>query len=96
MGRNRKDVYYGAKSGNGFPRIRMSISDRDSKAARPWNHPDVIKASEAYGVNLTSHKDVSSYENKLEAAGSLKPSERMTCVQCSRFNKECGCTEEWK
>ena len=96
MGRKRKELYFGAKSGNGFPRIRMSISDRNSNAARPWNHPDVIKASEAYGVNLTSHKDVASHEDRLEAAGNLKPSERMTCVQCVRFNKECGCTEEWK
>jgi hypothetical protein len=91
----RKELYYGMRSGNGSPRIRMSISDRTSKAARPWNHPDVVKASEAYGVNLASYKDVASHEDRLESAGSLKSSERMTCVQCGRFNKECGCTEEW-
>jgi len=48
----RKELYFGTRSGNGAPRIRMSVSDRSSKAARPWNHPEVVKASEAYGVNL--------------------------------------------
>jgi hypothetical protein len=96
MGRNRKELYYGSRSGTGAPRIRMSVSDRASKAARPWNHPDVVNASQAYGVNLASYKDVSSHEDKLEAAGSLEPHERMTCVQCGNFNKECKCTEEWK
>ena len=95
MGRNRKELYYGSRSGNGSPRIRMSVSDRSSKAARPWNHPDVVNASQAYGVNLTSHKDVANHEDRLELAGSLKTSERMTCIQCSHFNKECKCTEEW-
>ena len=94
MGR-RKELFYGARSGNGFPRIRLAIKDRSSKAARPWNHPDVVKASEMYGVNLASYKDVASHEDRLEAAGSLKPTERMTCIQCGKFNKECGCTEEW-
>ena len=94
MGR-RKELYFGAKSGDGSPRIRMSISDRSSKAARPWNHPEVVNASQAYGVNLASYKDVASHEDKLELAGSLKTSERMTCIQCSNFNKECKCTEEW-
>jgi len=73
----------------------MSVSDRTSKSARPWNHPDVVAASQAYGVNLASHIDVASHEDRLEMAGSLKQSERMTCIQCSKFNKECGCTEEW-
>lgn len=95
MGR-LKELYYGVRSGNGSPRIRMSVSDRTSKSARPWNHPDVVKASQAYGVNLASYKDVASHEDKLELAGSLKTSERMTCIQCSKFNKECECTEEWK
>lgn len=94
MGR-LKELYYGVRSGNGSPRIRMSVSDRTSKSARPWNHPDVVKASQAYGVNLASYKDVASHEDKLELAGSLKTSERMTCIQCSNFNKECKCTEEW-
>lgn len=95
MGRNRKELYYGTRSGNGSPRIRMSVSDRTSKAARPWNDPQVVEASAAYGVNLASHKDVGAHEDRLESAGSLKPSERMTCIQCSRFNKDCKCTEEW-
>jgi hypothetical protein len=95
MGRTRKELYWGSKSGNGAPRIRLSVSDRTSKSARPWNHPDVVAASQAYGVNLASHNDVSSHEDKLEMAGSLKASERMTCIQCSKFNKECDCTEEW-
>jgi hypothetical protein len=94
MGR-LKELYYGSRSGNGSPRIRLSVSDRTSKSARPWNHPDVVKASQAYGVNLASYKDVASHEDKLELAGSLKTSERMTCIQCSNFNKECKCTEEW-
>lgn len=95
MGR-LKELYYGVRSGNGSPRIRMSVSDRTSKSARPWNHPQVVEASQAYGVNLASYKDVASHEDKLELAGSLKTSERMTCIQCSNFNKECDCTEEWK
>ncbi len=92
MGR-LKELYYGVRSGNGSPRIRMSVSDRTSKSARPWNHPQVVEASQAYGVNLASYKDVASHEDKLELAGSLKTSERMTCIQCSNFNKECKCTE---
>ena len=95
MGRNRKELYYGSKSGNGSPRIRLSVADRTSKSARPWNHPDVVNASETYGVNLASYKDVAAHEDKLESAGSLNTNERMTCVQCGKFNKECGCTEEW-
>lgn len=94
MGR-RKELYYGTRSGNGSPRIRMSVSDRTSKAARPWNDPQVVEASQTYGVNLASHKDVGAHEDRLEAAGSLKPSERMTCIQCSNFTKNCKCTEEW-
>jgi hypothetical protein len=94
MGR-LKELYYGSRSGTGAPRIRLSVSDRTSKSARPWNHPDVVAASQAYGVNLSSYKDVASYEDKLESVGSLKPHERMTCIQCSNFNKECKCTEEW-
>jgi hypothetical protein len=94
MGR-RKELYYGARSGNGSPRIRLSVSDRSSKSARPWNHPQVVEASSLYGVNLASYKDVAAHENRLEAAGSLQPSERMTCVQCGMFNNECECTEEW-
>ena len=95
MGRNRKELYYGTRSGNGAPRIRMSVSDRTSKAARPWNDPQVVDASAAYGVNLASYKDVGAHEDKLEMQGSLASHERMTCIQCSRFNKDCKCTEEW-
>lgn len=94
MGR-RKELYYGARSGNGSPRIRLSIADRTSKAARPWNHPGVVDASERYGVNLASYKDVASHEDKLESAGSLNTNERMTCIQCGNFNSDCQCTEEW-
>ena len=96
MGRSKKELYYGSRSGNGSPRIRLSISDRKSPRARPWNHPQAVEASEAYGVNLSSHKEVSDHEDKLELAGSLKPNERKTCTQCSKYNKECECTEEWK
>lgn len=94
MGR-RKELYYGSRSGNGSPRIRMSVSDRDSKAARPWNDPDVVTAAQTYGAKLNSYKDVAAHEDKLESMGSLKTSERMTCIQCGQFNKNCGCTEEW-
>jgi hypothetical protein len=74
----------------------MSVSDRTSKSARPWNHPQVVEASQTYGVNLASYKDVASHEDKLEASGNLETHERMTCIQCGNFNKECKCTEEWK
>jgi hypothetical protein len=88
MGRKRKELYFGAKSGNGSPRIRMSIADRNSPAARPWNHPEVVKASEAYGVNLASYKQVHSHENILQDQGSLEDSERMTCRDCGKFKSE--------
>jgi hypothetical protein len=94
MGR-RKEKYFGARSGNGSPRIRMSVSDRKSKAARPWNDPDVVGASEAYGVPFGSNNHVALHENRLESIGSLEPHERMTCNQCGNFNKKCTCTEEW-
>jgi len=93
MGR-RKELHYGSRDGNGGV-IRKAVSDRTSKAARPWNDPDAVEASSRYGAKLNSHNDVASHENKLESMGSLKPSERMTCTQCGRFNKNCSCTEEW-
>ena len=87
MGR-RKELYFGARSGNGAPRIRMSVSDRNSKAARPWNDPEVLKASEAYGVNLASYKQVHSHENILQDQGSLEDSERITCRGCGKLKSE--------
>lgn len=93
MGR-RKELYYGARKGDGTV-LRQSVADRDSKAARPWNDPDVVNAAQTYGAKLNSYKDVASHEDKLEALGSLKPHERMTCTQCGKFNKQCDCTEEW-
>lgn len=94
MGRSRKELHYGARSGNGGV-IRQSVSDRSSKAARPWNDPDVVNAAQTYGAKLNSYKDVAAHENKLEAMGSLEPHERMTCGQCGKFTKNCECTEEW-
>ena len=94
MGR-KKNLHYGTRSGNGAPVIRMSVSDRTSKAARPWNDPDAVSASQSYGVRLNSYKDVAAHEDQLELKGSLETHERMTCIQCSKFNKDCGCTEEW-
>ena len=86
MGRRKKNLHYGTKQ------ARLSISDRTSPAARPWNHPRVVDASISYGVPFASYKQVASHENRLEAIGSLESSERMTCGQCGKFNEECGCT----
>jgi hypothetical protein len=88
MGR-KKNIHYGTKQS------RLSVPDRSSPAARPWNHPQVVDASIAYGVPFASFKHVAAHENRLESIGSLEPNERMTCGQCGRFNTECGCTEEW-
>jgi hypothetical protein len=93
MGR-KKNLHYGTRDGKGGV-VRMSVSDRTSKSARPWNDPDVVTAAQTYGVKLNSHLDVASHEDKLEMQGSLETNERMTCIQCSKFNKNCGCTEEW-
>jgi hypothetical protein len=89
MGRRKKNLHYGTKLN------RLSISDRSSSAARPWNDPRVVDASTAYGVPFASYKHVASHENRLESIGSLEPNERMTCVQCGKFNDDCGCTENW-
>lgn len=88
MGR-KKNIHYGTK------RNRLSVPDRNSPAARPWNHPQVVEASISYGVPFASYKHVASYENRLESIGSLESGERMTCIQCGNFNSECQCTEEW-
>ena len=95
MGRSRKNLYYGSRDGSGRV-IRKVVSNRTSPSARPWNDPDAVSASDAYGVNLDSHNEVASHEDKLESKGLLKTSERRTCIQCARFNKDCQCTEEWK
>lgn len=54
MGR-RKELHFGVRSGNGTV-IRTAVSDRTSKAARPWNHPEVVNASQSYGVQFNSYK----------------------------------------
>lgn len=84
----KKNIHYGTKLN------RLSISDRSSSAARPWNHPQVVDASIAYGVPFASFKHVASHEDRLESIGSLDSSDRMTCGQCGRFNTECNCSEE--
>lgn len=87
MGRSKKELYYGARSGNGRM-LRMAVHDRTSKSARPWNHPEVVKAAEAYGVPFSSYKQVHTYENRLESLGSLESHERMTCADCGKFKSE--------
>ena len=84
MGRRKRDLHYGVRSGNGTV-IRTSVSDRSSKSARPWNEPDVVDASELYGVKLTSYKQVHAHENALEDMGSLLPEERFTCRECGKL-----------
>lgn len=86
MGR-RKELYYGARSGNGRV-IRQAIPDRTSKAARPWNHPEVVTASQNYGVQFASYKQVHNYENNIEDKGSLLKNERMTCRDCGKLKSE--------
>lgn len=87
-GRSRKELYWGARSGNGTPRIRMSVPDRTSKSARPWNHPEVVDASQSYGVNFASYKQVHQYENTIEDKGHIEPSERFTCRDCGMLKSE--------
>lgn len=87
MGRSRKELHYGVRGGNGRV-IRQSIPDRTSKAARPWNHPQVVQASDNYGVQFKSYKGVHEYENKIEDMGSLNKDERMTCRDCGKFHSE--------
>lgn len=88
MARKKKNLHYGSRSGNGGPLVRMAVSDRTSKSARPWNHPEVVKASQAYGVSLNSYKQVHLYENILQNQGSLEDNERFTCRDCGMLNSE--------
>lgn len=87
MGR-RKNIHYGTKA------VRKSVSDRTSPSARPWNHPQVVEASTAYGVPFASYKQVHTYENRQESTGGLTPEERMTCGPCGKFKSECACGGE--
>lgn len=86
MGR-RKELHFGVRSGNGTV-IRKAVTDRTSKAARPWNHPEVVNASENYGVQFNSYKQVHEYENKIEDTGGLNADERMTCRDCGKLKSE--------
>jgi len=86
----RKELYFGSRSGNGTV-IRMSVADRTSKAARPWNDPQVVNASSNYGVKFKSYKEVHNYENTLESQGSLEPRERFTCGPCGKLSASCVC-----
>jgi len=86
MGR-RKELHFGSRSGNGTV-IRKAVADRTSKAARPWNHPEVVNASQNYGVQFNSYKQVHEYENKIEDNGALESKERMTCRDCGKLNSE--------
>lgn len=90
MGRSKKDLHFGSRDGNGGV-VRMSVSDRTSKAARPWNDPQVVNASSSYGVKLNSYKEVHKYENALESQGSLESHERFTCGPCGKLNASCAC-----
>lgn len=85
MPRKKKNIYYGTKL------TRMSVSDRTSQAARPWNHPQVVEASTAYGVPFSSYKQVHNYENRQEDTGGLESSERFTCRPCGKLTGECAC-----
>ena len=93
MGRSKKELYFGSRDGRGGV-TRMSVTDRTSKAARPWNEPQVVNASAAYGVKLTSYKDVHKYENALESQGSLESHERLTCGPCGKLKASCACKGE--
>lgn len=92
MGR-RKELHYGVRSGNGKI-LRTSVTDRTSKAARPWNEPEVVKASESYGVPFSSYKQVHTYENRLEDLGSVDSANRFTCKPCGTLNASCSCKGE--
>lgn len=90
MGRRKQDLHYGVRDGRGGV-TRMSVSDRTSKAARPWNEPKVVEASQSYGVPFASYKQVHTYENRLEDLGSVEANERFTCKPCGKLNASCGC-----
>ena len=89
MGR-KKELHYGSRSGDGTV-IRKAVVDRTSKAARPWNEPKVVEASEAYKVPFASYKQVHTYENRLESLGSLETSGRFTCSPCGKLTESCSC-----
>jgi hypothetical protein len=84
----RKSLYYGSKTDPDSPIARQAVSQRGSKAARPWNHPDVVQASQTYGVPFNSYKQVHKYENTIQDMGSLEDSERFTCRECGKLNSE--------
>lgn len=88
MGRSRKDLYYGSRTSKGGSVARMAVPDRTSKAARPWNDPRVVEASQAYGVKLTSYKKVHEYENAIEDKGSITADDRFTCRDCGKFKTD--------
>lgn len=90
MGRSKKDLHYGSKSGDGKI-IRQSVEDRGSKSARPWNDPKVVEASQSYGVPFSSYKQIHTYENRLEDLGSVEPKERFTCKPCGKLKGSCAC-----
>jgi hypothetical protein len=90
MGRSKKELHYGSRSGDGKI-LRRSVEDRDSKSARPWNEPKVVEASQSYGVPFASYKQVHTYENRLEDLGSVEPHERFTCKPCGKLNESCAC-----
>ena len=93
MGRRKKELYFGSRSGNGRI-IRTSVPDRSSKSARPWNHPQVVNASTSYGVPFASYKEVHKYVNTLESQGSVEPHERFTCGPCGKLKDSCACPGE--
>lgn len=90
MGRRKKELHYGVRDGNGGM-LRSTVTDRTSKAARPWNEPQVVQASQSYGVPFASYKQVHTYENRLEDLGSVESKERFTCKPCGKLNASCGC-----
>ena len=90
MGRRKKELHYGSRSGNGTV-IRQSVTDRSSKSARPWNDPKVVEASQSYGVPFASYKQVHTYENRLEDLGSVESHERFTCKPCGKLTASCAC-----
>lgn len=88
MGRRKKNLNYGTR------KVRMSVSDRTSKSARPWNDPRVVDASIAYGSPFGSYKQVHLYENRQESTGGLTPEERLTCGPCGKFKSDCVCGKD--
>jgi hypothetical protein len=79
---SKKNIHYGTKGS------RKVVSSRTSTSARPWNHPEVVAASSAYGVPFASFKQVHIYENTIQDNGSLEDGERYTCRDCGRFKTD--------